>query len=372
MFNSSISSDENSLILSKGLAHAKPLLGPSKPLLGPSKHTNGAIGPVDKTTQITAPCGHGKAPKKTLSVIKDRQADKTKTVVIGELGDSRFVNLTNPPGLAALKLHTVMFKAAGGKVADDCWHQIGLAELRQVPGMRKLTRQDLIELLGELRRAELSFDDYEQEETVIAGLLAVSKVKFEKGPYNAPTMMRWKFDDGFREIVAKSNYWALIDRQTMFSMTSRYSLRLFEMMSLRFNLDHKHKETFTVTDLRARLGVPDGKLTTWDHFRSRALDYAIAEINQLSRFIVTAKPMTEKGQGRTIVTVELSWAEKTAPALVDTKRELERHRTGRKARRAGTVETIAERAPAFPASGSIRYTPWDSRPRETSGPAARP
>ena len=42
---------------------------------------------------------------KTLQVIGDRAYDQTRSYHPGELADGRFADLTNPPSLAALKLH---------------------------------------------------------------------------------------------------------------------------------------------------------------------------------------------------------------------------------------------------------------------------
>ena len=136
-------------------------------------------------------------------------------------------------------------------------------------------------------------------------------------------------------------------------------------MSVRFNLEHRTSETFTIDDLRGRLGVPDSKLLLWGHLRSRAIDPAVAEISQLSRFIVTARPVKE---GHTVVAVEFSWEEKQTIALNETRRELNGHSAGRKARRAGTVETLVNGGNAdqhtltvaaeFPATGSIHFGRW--------------
>ena len=52
---------------------------------------------------------------KTLQVIGDRAYDDTRSYHPGELADGRFADLTNPPSLAALKLHEVLFKAAGAQ-----------------------------------------------------------------------------------------------------------------------------------------------------------------------------------------------------------------------------------------------------------------
>jgi hypothetical protein len=283
---------------------------------------------------------------KTLQVIADRDYDQTRSYHPGEIADGRFADLTNPPSLAALKLHEVLFKAAGAAVADDKWHQLDLARISSTEGMRNLTRRGLIDLFKELRGVVMEYDT--AGETVIAGLLDVAKVAFDDG--SGPVVVRWKFGESFREVMAQSNYWAIIDRQTALSMTSRYALRLHELVALRVNLDRKASEVFKLDDLRARLGVPKGKLGNWTHLSQKALQPAIAEVNQLARFTVAMRPQK---RGRSVVAVELSWEEKAD--LVDTKSELGRHSVGRKARREGTTETIAEK-PAE-ASGRANVTP---------------
>ena len=319
---------------------------------------------------------------KTLQVIGDRAYDDTRSYHPGELADGRFADLHNPPSLAALKLHEVLFKAAGAAVADDRWHQIDLTTLRAIEGMRNYDRRGLVDLFKELRGVVMEYDT--DKETVIAGLLDVAKVEFEDG--DGPTVVRWKFGEGFREIIAQSDYWAIIDRSAALSMTSRYALRLHELVALRVNLERKASEVFKLDDLRARLGVPSGKLASWNNLNQFALKPAIAEVNQLSRFTVA---MRLQKRGRSVVAVELSWEEKSD--LAATRSELGRHSAGRTARRAGTVETVVEtpqeavesrkgarqgksppkpskalhEAPRpvltvdeFPASGGIHFTAW--------------
>ena len=322
---------------------------------------------------------------KTLQVIADRDYDQTRSYHPGEIADGRFADLTNPPSLAALKLHEVLFKAAGAAVADDKWHQIDLARISSTEGMRNLTRRGLIDLFKELRGVVMEYDT--AGETVVAGLLDVAKVAFDDG--SGPIVVRWKFGESFREVMAQSNYWAIIDRQTALSMTSRYALRLHEIIALRVNLERKASEVFKLDDLRARLGVPKGKLVRWTHLSQKALQPAVDEVNQLSRFKVSMRPQK---RGRSVVSVELSWEAKDD--LAETKSELSRHSAGRPARRAGTVEMVLEpaqeatesrrapesrnRAPkprkapqeaprsvsepatldAFPSSGGIKFTVW--------------
>lgn len=283
---------------------------------------------------------------KTLQVIGDRAYDESKSYQPGELADGRFSDLTNPPSLAALKLHEVLFKAAGAAVADDRWHKITFAELRLIQGIKNYDRRGLVNLFKELRGVVMEYDT--EKETVIAGLLDVAKVEFENG--DGPTIVRWKFGEGFREIVAKSDYWAIIDRSASLAMTSRYALRLHEIVALRANLDHKASEVFKLEDLRARLGVPTGKLVSWGSLSQKALKPAVAEVSQLSRFTVMIEPQK---RGRSVVAVKLSWMEKTN--LADTKSELNRHSAGRKERQSGKTERIVQ---GFPPDGSISFSGW--------------
>ncbi|MFN3876350.1 MAG: DUF6089 family protein, partial [Flavobacteriales bacterium] len=47
------------------------------------------------------------------------------------------------------------------------------------------------------------------------------------------------------------------------NLSDRYALRLHELVALRVNLERKASEVFKLDDLRARLGVPAGKLVAW-------------------------------------------------------------------------------------------------------------
>ena len=92
--------------------------------------------------------------------------------------------------------------------------------------------------------------------------------------------------------------------------------------------------------------------------RRFALEVAISEINQTSRLTLTATP---RKVGRTVASVTISWEEKPLEQKQDAKRELDRPKVGRKARREGTAEAPVL---AFPGGGSLKGTePWDSLAR---------
>ena len=143
----------------------------------------------------------------------------------------------------------------------------------------------------------------------------------------------------------------------MFNLRSKYSILLFQHVASLVNLDHKVSQIFTIKELRGMLGVPEGKLSTWNNLNQMALKPAILEVNQLARFSIKAVPIKD---GRHVDGVRISWETKTDVEPV--KEELDRSNIGRKVRREGTGETPIA---AFPDSGSIRFLdPWERLARE--------
>jgi len=132
----------------------------------------------------------------------------------------------------------------------------------------------------------------------------------------------------FRELVQASDHWAVIDRQTMFALRSKYSILLFQHLSAFFPLKHIWFKQYTVAELRAILNVADGVNKQFAFLNRDVLKPAVAEINQLSRYQIKMEMVKS---GRTVMGVKFTWDEK--PDLVPVKRELDSSKTGRKARR---------------------------------------
>jgi hypothetical protein len=279
--------------------------------------------------------------------------DPDKLSKAGELVDGHYSEraLRNPPSLQALKLQDVLMKNAGGKIANDQWHELPLATFKQVKGFRNLTHEDVVRLFEELRSVTMRHVNNAEGHTAIYGLIAVGRVDMDEGNGR----LRYKFDDEFRKIVENSNLYAILDYRAGLAMSSRYAHRLHEMISFRA-ARQRQIERFTVEELRARLGVQTGKLSTWGNFRKFALDAAIDEVNQSSRFRVSFR-ITKRDRRKT-AEVELAWEVKEV--LEDAKREQEAHSIARKGRLAETKVRLA-----FPESGSVKYTdPWERLARE--------
>lgn len=299
---------------------------------------------------------------KTIQVAADRAHDLTKTVLPVEM--ARGVFMQNAPSLQALKLMHLMIATAGGRMAEDVRHEIRLSSIRAIEGMKNHDRASLTLLFEELRACMIRTGDPDDDtQRVVIGGLLDQAILDRRDPVSGDVLMSWYFGRMFREMAEESNHWAILDRQTVFHLGSRYSMLLFQHIASLVPLEHVSCRTFTVAQLRALLGVPEGKMERFSNLNQRALLPAIAEINHLSRLTLTATP---NKIGRTVASVTISWIEKAPEGKVAAKAELERPRVGRDARRVGTVETVEPIAGSdhFPDSGSIEFSTWAAIARD--------
>ncbi|MFC6197776.1 replication initiation protein [Ponticaulis profundi] len=283
---------------------------------------------------------------KTIQVAADRAYDPTKTVLPVEV--ARGIYIENPPSAQALKLMHLLIAKAGGRMAEEVQHEMRMADLKHIEGMRNHDRASLRTLFTQLRAAVMVYDDTEAQEEIIGGFMDEIRLDYRQEVVDT-LVVKWWFGRTFRRIAAESNHWAILDRQTVFALSSKYSILLFQHIASLANLDRIDRKSFTVPELRALFGVEGGKLDRFADLNRRALQPAIAEINQLSRLKLKATP---RKTGRTVTSVEISWKLKADPT--DAKQELARPKVGRKARQEGTVETLPA---VFPETGGIGYSP---------------
>ena len=285
---------------------------------------------------------------KTIQVISDRAYDPSSIVAAGEVIELQFDNPSNALSLRAAKLFHLLLDAAGAEACEDKTHSVSLVDLDY---LRKLPFEDTISIARELVRTTIRFDRVKDGKPAVAigpmFSLMDRDVDAELGT------LRFRLSPVLLEIMEASNHWAALKRQAVLAFQSRYGLRLYEMIALRKNMQHKASEVFELPELRDRLGVPAGKLPRWNNFRQKALAPAIAEVNQLSGFTVSYEPVK---RSRSVVAVRLSWDVGTDKERAKTAKELQGSKVGRKARRNGTAETPTL---TFPTTGSIEFSkPW--------------
>ena len=274
------------------------------------------------------------APPRTLDAVRNMRGDPDAIVEAGELVDMRFP-LGGRMSLRGGKLFHLLVQAAGVDVAEDVTHRITLASLNET---FHVAVPELIELIDELHTTtlKLKLTDSKGRRYTKSGPI-LSDVEREEED-EAQAEVRFQFSPTLRKAIANSSHWAVISKRAVLAFESRYSLRLYTVLSLRAGL-RKTSEDFTTDDLRELLGVPAGKLSRWQDLKTWALDPALAEVNQLAGFHAGFVPIK---RGRRIVGVTLTWGLKDHAARVETIKELDRPKVGRKARRQGAAETLVE------------------------------
>lgn len=192
---------------------------------------------------------------KTIEVAADRAFDQTKTVLPAEM--ARGIYMRNSPSLQALKLLHLMIGTAAGRMADDVRHEIRLADIRAIEGMKNHDRASIRPLFEDLRGVVMTFDDPAAMQETIGGIIDHAVIDY-RHETTGEILVSWYFGRMFRDMAAKSNHWAILDRQTVFHLTSKYSVLLFQQITSLINLQFINEKTFSIPELRALLGVTEG------------------------------------------------------------------------------------------------------------------
>lgn len=151
--------------------------------------------------------------------------------------------------------------------------------------------------------------------------------------------LTYDFHKKLVEIVRKSDIYARMEQKVQAAFTSKYAYALYEHVAARIEM-RKQSTELSVTALRGWLGVEASKLQKWGNLNDNAIKIAVREVNALSPYHVEITPQKK---GRKITSVVVSWAKKSPYSESEQLAavEVNRVKTGRRARITGTVETIA-------------------------------
>jgi len=289
---------------------------------------------------------HQKPPiQKVRETVK---AKKTGEVII----PNEVVNLHFPEGaslsLLASKLFVQIVDEAGANITADKEHKILFSAInwshRDLGSLENVVR--------ELQRTIIEIDVKSsngraaKESASILGKV-VREIDTEAGE------LQFKFSETFRNVVANSSHWASIHARAVLAMEGKYSPWLYQLCAMLAGR-RENEWTYDLDDLRSRLGANAPSMQRWPDFRRYALDPAIAEINHLTGLDVDYVPVK---RGRRVVAITLIVGKKYGEAVEDARKELNNVRTGRKARRTGMVEKIADEKKTLAAK--LNPTPQD-------------
>ena len=243
----------------------------------------------------------------------------------GELID--IVEVT-PLTLNDRRIYNCLLASAWDTIGDDKQHSIRKADLRFNHNGTDRLDASIERLMGAIVKVRNEDGDI----TRVQLLGANTENERRDGVF------RYRFDRELRNIIQNSRVFARIRAEVTFALSSKYALALYEMIQKRGNLEYKHSEEFEIDELRALLGVPKDKLTSFADFKRRALMPAVKEVNALGDFGVSLVPLKT---GRAVTGVRLHWYQKSEDELKEAYQELMRHRAGRQARIDGKAETVA-------------------------------
>lgn len=264
----------------------------------------------------------------------------------GGLVEVRFVK-GQSLSLTASRLLALMILTAGGDAWRDVTHRMRKADIRR--GHKGNER--IVDMLEELHRTLFAEDDLSWRGRRATKRFSLIQASWEEVEENGRETgwIEWQFTPDARRLIQESETYAVMNRQAILGFRSAYALKLYEEGALRL---HRRQPVWKVDliGLRAALGIDAEKYSDFAQLRRKVLTVAQEEIGQLAHFTVE---WVEVRRGRAVATLEFRFVPKDAPAQVATVNELDRHASGRRARRTGSVEVVAPPAPvAAPASES--------------------
>jgi hypothetical protein len=248
---------------------------------------------------------------KTIERMASNRADKASVVYPAEIGRAEW-SLDNPPSAVGLKLLLLVVSALGDAVADDVVHDLPVTLLRQVPGLAGMGKDDLERVLFDLARVQARLDrrdpDNPKRGVVSFGAL-LSTVRIH---YSDDTCLAChiRFGDVFRDMVAASELFAVIDRALALSMKSRYSLLLYQFIATHWRKDHQRQIKLPLADLRRVFALQSAAYEQFKSLNQRVIAPAVSEISASAPYTLTAKPYHEGS--RAVAGVVLSWEAKAA------------------------------------------------------------
>lgn len=163
-------------------------------------------------------------------------------------------------------------------------------------------------------------------------------------PSRPAGVLTYSFDRKLIEILRDSTIWGKIAIPVLMAFNSKYSISLYENVAQFVNLDHLTFKQYDLEEFRTLLGVQPGRYKTFGELNKHVLKPAVTEINALASFGVSVLPVKK---GKKVVEVRVGWWKKDTSQLKAAWDELQRAKTGRKARIEGRVEYVIAPLPSI-------------------------
>ena len=232
--------------------------------------------------------------------------DDSSLVKPGELID---IIESTPLKLHDKQLFNELLANAWSKIGEKKEHRIHKSELRSIDKNTDRLTESLRRLKATNIETWVTRKDGKKSLRWISFLRRIDLEIDEDG------WVHYIFDEDAENMMLNSNVFARIQREVMFALSSRYSLALYEILAKRQNLTHTQSEIFELPIFRKMLGVPESKYKLMSHLRTRILDTAFGEVQQLTNIGCGYELMRNRGKGYTHI--KISWFPKDPSAKSD-------------------------------------------------------
>lgn len=263
---------------------------------------------------------------------KAAKDDAGQVVKAGELIQAHFPKGVSP-SLTARRVLALMMGAAAGDGWQKQTHRITKRDIRQAHKGNERIEQILDEVAG-IRLTLEGISSRGHPARIRGALVRI----IEETSEDDTSWIEFDFYDDVRRLLGASDVYATLNRAALLAFRSKYTVTLYELGCL-LSGRRDPTQTFTVADLRRKVGVEDSKYRDWTDLKRFVLNIAMNEINQLSHFSMTFQ---EHRKGRAVTAVTLGFWQKDEEGVMAAARELNRPKVGRKARREGTTETLVQ------------------------------
>ena len=234
------------------------------------------------------------------------KVDDSSLVKPGELID---IIESTPLKLHDKQLFNELLANAWNKIGEKKEHRIHKNELRSIDKNRSRLNGSLDRLSGTFIRTTVTRDDGEPYKRRLNFLAHIDDAISDDG------WIIYKFNEYAENMMVNSNVFARIQREVMMALSSRYSLALYEILAKRMNLTHTQSEVFELPIFRKMLGVPKDKYKLMSHLRTRILDTAFGEVQQLTNIGCAYELVRNRGKGYTHI--KIMWFPKDPSAKSD-------------------------------------------------------
>jgi plasmid replication initiation protein len=265
--------------------------------------------------------------KKTGNTLKAKATDYS-LVKPGELID--VIELT-PLKLHDKRLFNEMLANAWADIGEGKEHKIHKSDIRAIDKNLGRLEDSVDRLVGTIIKTVIE-EDGEKYRRTFTFLSRIDNTIRDDG------WIKYKFSEDAENMMLNSNVFARIQREVMFALSSRYSLSLYEILAKRVNLKHTQSEMFELPVFRKMLGVPDDKYKLMSHLRTRILDTAFGEVQQLTNIGCAYQLVRNRGKGYTHI--KIIWFPKDASAAYDAEKSRKKPKSQQIAERKEQAELM--------------------------------